>query len=231
MYRLALLCLLLARPLSADITVVPYADLRQQLSNAITFETLPQHREPGFNLDHPLRSAGAWLGEHFAGQSMTQAMAENGTAHDALGHLFGHRPLTVLPGPPQRNLSVAFHRGFGSNAILPLGPDGFDALSGRGEGALAVVFDTDQQAVGFRVHTDYAAPLGSPAQSGKMVVNFFTRQGYALDKHVLEPGVGITDFGFRVAQGPLIAGIVITNTDPGGIAIDDILFQIDLMLF
>lgn len=231
MFRFVLLCLFWAQPLWADIVVVPYADLRPKLSSTITFETLPQSPEPGFNLDHPLRSAGAWVGEHFAGQSMTQAMAENGTAHDALAHPFGHRPLTIQPGAPRRNLSVAFHRGFGSNAILPLGPDGFDAVSGRGEGALAVVFDNDQQAVGFRVHTDYAAPLGGTRPRGTLTVNFFTRQGYVLDEYVFEPGTGISEFGFRVAQGPLIAGMILTNTDPGGIAIDDILFQIDLMLF
>ncbi|SHI78506.1 hypothetical protein SAMN05444000_10355 [Shimia gijangensis] len=218
-------------PVSAEIIAVPYSDLRLELSNTLTFETLPQRPEPGFNLDHPLRSAGAWVGEHFAGQSMAEVVATNGSPHDALGHAFGHRPLSVQPGLPNRNLSIAFHRGFGSNAILPLGPDGFDRVSGRGEGALAVVFDTDQMAVGFRVHTDYAAPLGNIPSSGDVRVHFFTRQGYPIETKVLTPGRGISEFGFRVTDGPILGGMVVTNTDPGGIAIDDILFQIDLMLF
>lgn len=210
---------------------MPYDNLKQELSNTLTFETLPQRPEPGFNLDHPLRSAGAWVGEHFAGQSIVEVKAANGTLHDALGHPFGHRPLSVKPGPKRRNLSVAYHRGFQSNAVLPLGPDGFDAISGRGEGALAVVFDSDQQAVGFRLHTDYAAPLGSPSQKGEVQAHFFSRQGYPLGDVTLAPARGPTDHGFRVYSGPLIGGILITNTDPGGIAIDDILFQIDRMLF
>ncbi|MEQ9693379.1 hypothetical protein [Shimia sp. SDUM112013] len=226
------LLVLLAPPLRAEIVAVPYLGLRDTLGHRISFETLPQRAEPGFNLDHPLRTTGAWIGERFAGQSIVARPGPNGAPHDALGQENGHRPLTVRPGAPRRNLSVAYHRGFGSNAVLPLGQDGFDRLSGRGEGSLAVVFDSDQRAVGFRVHTDYAAPLGQSAPRGEIRLYFMTRMGHVLDVQTLYPGQGITEYGFEVAdQSRRIAGLLITNTDPGGIAIDDILFQIDLMLF
>lgn len=225
------LCLALAAPLHAEITPVPYAELQHDLGSTITFETLPRRAEPGFNLDHPIRVAGAWLGERFAGQSMSHLPGRNGTPHDALGHAYGHRPLAIRPGAPGQNLSVAYHRGFGSNAVLPLGPHGFERLSGRGEGALAVVFDSDQWAFGFRLHTDYARPLGNSSVRGEVRVQTFTRQGYPLDVVVISPGEGVSNHGFRVTGGALVAGIVITNTDPGGVALDDILFQIDLMLF
>lgn len=227
----ALLCLLTSTPLAAEIAPVPYADLQRELSNTITFETLPQRPEPGFNLDHPIRVSGAWLGEHFAGQSLRDLPAKTGVPHDALGHPFGHRPLAIRPGKQGQNLSVAFHRGFDSNAVLPLGPQGFHRISGRGEGALAILFDSDQWAFGFRLHTDYARPLGNASDRGEIHVHTFTRQGYPLDQTVISPPDGISEHGFRVTDGPLIGGILITNSDPGGVALDDILFQIDLMLF
>ena len=218
-------------PLWAEVQPVPYADLQRELSSTITFETLPQRPEPGFNLDHPVRVSGAWLGEHFAGQSIRDLPATMGTPHDALGHPFGHRPLAIRPGKQGQNLSVAYHRGFGSNAVLPLGPLGFRQISGRGEGALAILFDSDQWAFGFRLHTDYARPLGNATERGEIRVYTFTRQGYPLDQATIYPPEGISEHGFSVTEGPLVGGILITNSDPGGVALDDILFQIDLMLF
>lgn len=231
MRLLSLLALLSASPLAAELRPVPYSDLQPELSATITFESLPQRPEPGHNLNHPLRLKGAWLGEHFAGQSMIEAPASNGSPHDALGHPFGHRPLTIRPGASDRNLAVAFHRGFGSNAVFPLGPLGFSHISGRGEGALAVEFDEDQRAFGFRLHAAYASPLGNGDARGRVLVQSFSRQGYPLDATILFPGTGVSEHGFRVTDGPAVAGILITNSDPGGIAIDDILFQITRMLF
>ena len=231
MRLLPLLCLLTATPLTAEITPVPYGDLEQHLTGRITFETLPQRAEPGFNLDHPIRVPGAWLGEHFAGQSLRDLPSKPGAPHDSLGHPFGHRPLAIRPGNKGQNLSVAFHRGLGSNAVLPLGPQGFHEISGRGEGALAILFDTDQWAFGFRVHTDYARPLGNAPDRGDLQVHTFTRQGYPIDTHVISLTEGASAHGFRVTDGPPVGGILITNSDPGGVALDDILFQIDLMLF
>lgn len=228
---LAVLLTCLTSPLTAEVTPVPYDTLARELSTTLTFETLPSRPEPGFNLDHPLRFTGIWLGEHFAGQSITQRPAATGTPHDILGQTAAHRPLAIRPGPRRQNLSVAHHRGFASNALLPLGPHGFDTISGRGEGAVAILFDHDQFALGFRVHTDYAKPLGT-APRGTLTVTFMTRMGHVLDQHTLHPGPSITSYGFRTSDTRArIGGILITNSDPGGIALDDILFQIERMLF
>ncbi|MDO6483463.1 hypothetical protein [Shimia thalassica] len=232
MRLLASFLLILSTTAQAEIRDVPYSVLSERLDNRITFETLPRRPEPGFNLDHPLRSTGAWMGERFKGQSLTQSMSASKIPHDALGQESAYRPLSIQAGPKNRNLSIAYHRGFGSNAVLPLGPDGFSNLSGRGEGALAVLFDTDQRSVGFRVHTDYAAPLGQKPDRGHITVYFMTRMGHLLETRVLSPDLGISEFGFETSdQRARIAGILMTNTDPGGIAIDDILFQIEMMLF
>ena len=105
-------------------------------------------------------------------------------------------------------------------------------LTERGEGALAVLFDHDQSAMGFRVHTDYPDPLGSrPAWRGQIEVRFHDRDGRLITRLQFHPGPGITDFGFkRVGARRDIAGVIILNTDPGGIAVDDIIFAMPPLL-
>ncbi|WP_299354593.1 hypothetical protein [uncultured Shimia sp.] len=218
-------------PVWADILPVPYADLEKELSSVLTFETLPQRSEPGFNFDHLMRLKGAWVGEHFAGQTLGSAPSETGQPHDTLSEPQASAPLTLRTGAPWRNLSIAHHRGFGSNAVLPLGPLGFQDISGRGEGAFAVLFDHDQPAFGFRLHAAYDSPLGQASMRGSVVVHVFDRQGNLIGRASIHPGEGVSEHGFRTLSPPHVAGIMITNTDPGGIALDDILFQIERMLF
>ena len=75
-----------------------------------------------------------------------------------------------------------------------------------------------------------AVAPGSLAQRaalrGHVTLVFVRRDGteIARGRHALAPG--ITELGFRRARGlPEIAGVLILNDDPGGIAIDDILYQ------
>ncbi len=204
--------------------VVPadYADLQRWLDGRVTFDTLPRRAEPGFRLDQTLRFDGVRIGEHFLGQRI----GTGPFGHDTIAGAAGPGPLAVRPGPPGHNQSVAFHRGFGSNALFPLGPDGFALLSGRGEGAVAILFDHDQQAVGLRVHAQYPAPLGTGPQPGRLIVQFLRRDGsrVATLSHRLAPA--IVELGWQRETGaPDIAGVLILNTDPGGVALDDILFR------
>jgi hypothetical protein len=215
-----LLLMLLAAPVAAQVTTESYAILQDELDGRIPFETLPQRAEPGFNLDAPIRTRGAWIGERFAGQGVTGAL------HDALSGR-PRAPLSVMPGRAGRNLSVALHRGFGSNALFPLGPAGFPELSARGEGAVAVLFNRDQAAFGLRVHSDYFKPLGLNPPRGTVTLRLFNRKGALIAEVEQQLRQGINEIGLRRNRNiPDIAGFTITNTDPGGIAIDDILFQL-----
>ncbi|MGX9350741.1 hypothetical protein ACS3QZ_06040 [Shimia sp. W99] len=220
MKLLFLVALLIAAPARAEIYTVPYGDLLDRLDTRIGFETLPRKPEPGIRLDAPIRLPGIWIGEHFAGQIIS------GAPHDHLSVAAAKRPLRLRPGPKGQNLSVAYHRGFGSNALFPLGPDGFDAISGRGEGAVAILFDNPQPEIGFRLHSDYPAPLGATAPQGTVTVHFFNIKGQSLALQEFSPERGPVGHGFACSEGvACISGVVITNTDPGGIAMDDILFQ------
>jgi hypothetical protein len=193
-----------------------------ELTLVVDFERLPRRPEIGFNLDMPLFSSGAWLGERFVGQAVFQGP----DGHDVLAGAPRPAGLRIAPGAPGRNLSIANHRGFGSNALFPLGPAGFPALQARVEGAVSILFDDDQAALGLRIHTDYPDPLGQrPRGPGRIEFWFFARDGTELARIAHDTGPGISEFGYRRTGGRRdIAGILILNTDPGGIAVDDIIF-------
>ncbi|WP_306150899.1 hypothetical protein [Roseovarius sp. MMSF_3281] len=199
---------------------VPYADLQSTLQARITFDTLPRQPEPGFKFDAAMRLGRAWMGQHFDGQSRHN--------RGGFDHVTGtpDAPLRVQPGARGQNLSVAYHQGFESNALFPLGPAGFPSLSARGEGAVALLFDQGQHALALKVHSDYVSPLGRAPEPGQVFLTLYTRQGMVIARHTRPLRPGITQIGLRRANGlPDIAGVLITNDDPGGIAIDDILYQ------
>lgn len=224
MWRAALViwAALSGHAISQPIISAPYSQLKQELDGIASFESVPGRAEPGLSFDQPLRFPGIWIAEHFAGQQIDRGLH----GHDRLESADPIAPLAIRSGRPKQNQSVAAHRGFGSNALFPLGPDGFDLISGRGEGAVAILFDHDQAAIGLRVHSDYAAPLGSAKEPGQLIVHFFRRDGRIIFTDTQSLAPAITDLGWRGKHGLAeIAGILVLNTDPGGIAMDDILFQ------
>ena len=216
-----------AVPVSADqVRPRPYAALKQVLDAVEGFDSWPKRAEPGYLLQAPHRGDGIRVASHFKGQTLGIVTQSSGARFDTITNAQATAPLSLAMGPDGQGLAVAYHNGFGTNAAFPIGPDGFAVISGRGEGALAILFDHDQRATGFLAHSDYAAPLGTrPARRGAIEVVFMSREGHVLAR--IEAGLeqGITALGFETASGaPEIAGLVILNTDPGGIAVDDILF-------
>ncbi|MCI5094729.1 MAG: hypothetical protein MRY77_00285 [Rhodobacteraceae bacterium] len=206
----------------AQVAPVPYSYLKQILDGRVTFESLPQRREPGFKLDSPIRAPGLRIGERFAGQRLTHT----NTPWDQVDGQ-PRPPLRLLAGRNGRNLSVAWHRGFGSNALFPLGHIGFPAIEARGEGAIAVQFDVPQSRFGLRIHSDYPAPLGQRAPGGSAIFHLYDFRGTLIAQHEFPLHSGILEIGLQRPGGISdISGFVLTNTDPGGIAIDDILFQL-----
>lgn len=211
----------LATPATAQVIAVDPAVTEPRLETVIDFEAFPPRAEPGWRFDQVQPVAGAWIGEAFAGQT-THA---DGVFDRIIG--MPDTPLAVRPGAAGRNLAVAHHRGFGSNAVFALGPVGFDAIEGRGEGALAVLFPVPQRAVALKVHGEYPDPLGArTVPSGSVRLAFYRADGTMAGEASVRLVDGVNRLAFATASGTAqIIGLVITTDDPGGIALDDIRYS------
>ncbi|SMH34876.1 hypothetical protein [Maritimibacter sp. HL-12] len=188
------------------------------LAGRMDFETLPVLPEPGQAHGAPLTAPGLAIGEAFAGQTVT------GAPHDRLADA-PRAPLTLAPFDAGQGLATAYHAGFGSNALFPLGPAGFPAIEARGEGAVALLFEADARALALKIHADYHDPLGARPPPGTATLRFYSRAGDLIDRHEIALSQGVAGLGF-VSAGPGFAGVTITNDDPGGIAIDDIRYPL-----
>ncbi|MDQ2092505.1 hypothetical protein [Rhodalgimonas zhirmunskyi] len=111
-------------------------------------------------------------------------------------------------------------------ALFPLGPRGAARIEGRGEGSIAVLFDEDQPAIGFLLHAAYPAPMGHTGPPrGAITLTAYARNGQSLGQMVVIPGTGVERLAWRRAGlARDVAGFTIENIDPGGIALDDILY-------
>jgi hypothetical protein len=205
---IAALLSLLPLPALACGTPVCLVDPEQlQLMEIITFEDVPSGWDPGHRIDDTLALPGASFAERFAGQ----ALGVQGDFDTVSGSAFN--PLTLLPGEPGQTLSII--RLSNTNMLNGYGPAGYPRAHAQGEGAIAVMFDEDQQAFSFQI-------IGG--ESGNANVQFLRRDGsviFAMNVDDLAKEV----LGFQRAAGePDIAGFVITNTDPQGLAIDNLRF-------
>ncbi|MDA5093970.1 hypothetical protein O2N63_07700 [Aliiroseovarius sp. KMU-50] len=201
------------------VTPLPYTQLETELAGQIDFETLQVLPEPGASFDKILLAPGVRMGERLTGQ---RVHAVNG--HDTLTGS-PRVPIDVVTGEDRETVAIAYHAGFGSNAAFPLGPDGFDARSGRGEGSLALVFEQAITRFALKLHADYDDPLGSRPAPGPVTLGFFDNTGAQIGGVTVIPHHGVNEYGFRLSL-PATA-LTITNRDPGGIAIDDILYPLD----
>lgn len=205
---------------AAAIRQAPHEAIAPRLEAVIDFEAVPHRAEPGWNFDQVLVLAGARLGEAFVGQTTS--------AEGRFDRISGRpvAPLAVRAGVRGQNISVAYHRGLGSMAALPLGPVGFPALAGRGEGALAVRFPAPQAAIALKVHGEYPDPLGARPATGRVHLAFYGADGALLGQVQVRLVPGVNRLAFATADGAArIAGVLITSDDPGGIAVDDIRFS------
>lgn len=216
---------------AAPVEPVAYATAADLTTFLADFEALPPLPEPGHNLDHGYAFPGGRVGERFAGQGLA-ILREGDGAFDLAGPAAPAAPLALVPGAPFQGLSVSFHRAFGSNALYPLGPVGWPAPEGRGEGMAAFLFDEDACAVALRIHTEYVDDLGTGADHrGRVTLVFHRRDGQTIHRVDTLLPAGITALGFRRAGGLAdIAGVLVMNADRGGISLDDVRFGCALRL-
>jgi len=214
-------CCLLAAPVHAqEIGPADYTALLEEAVAVIRFDSLPPRDEPGYAIDHGIAFAGGRIGTGFAGQTQ-------GT-EGPFDRLDGtpSAPLTLLTGPEGQALSVARHRGFGSMALFPLGPAGFPAVEARGEGSVAIWFSEETCRVGFLVHGEYEDALANP-ETGRIWITAYGREGAPLGREERRIAPGLSAHAGQTTGGVArIAGITVETDDPGGIALDDIVFGV-----
>ncbi|MDW4499625.1 hypothetical protein R5H30_16650 [Sulfitobacter sp. D35] len=203
---LALACLSSAALACEDAVCVVDPDALA-LTRIITFEETQSASGPGRLIDDLLVLDGASFGERFAGQALEPRGNHDSVTGDAL------RPLTLMTGEKGRNLSIVFMSG--ENVLNGYGPAGFPKRDGQGEGAIAVLFDDDQSELSFQIRG---------GEAGYAHALFLRRDGSIIAGITLQE-TGESAIGFARAGGKSdIAGIVITNEDPQGLAIDNLRF-------
>ena len=179
----------------------------------ITFDDQPGNFGPGRPVEGVLALPGASFGEMFAGQALTNDTDFDQVTGPALG------PLTLLPGATGQNLSIL--RVTGATLLSGTGPRGFPMTIATGEGAIAVWFAADQSALRLDL-------LGG--EGGVAHILFLARDGSLIDQIELSP-LAEGSIGFARNTPPMtdavadIAGLVISNNDPEGIALDAVAFD------
>ncbi|MDQ2089160.1 hypothetical protein [Marimonas arenosa] len=178
------------------------------LAHVITFDDVQSSLGIGHPIDGLLIRPGARFGERFSGQSLDYDGDYDRIAGAALS------PLTVIPGAPGATLGAMR---LGPTTVLHgHGPRAFPRVEAVGEGAIAIEFDNDQAALAFDLRG---------GEDGALDISFLRRDGSEIARLRIEP-LGEERYGFvrgdNVAD---IAGILITNSDPQGIAIDNLAFD------
>ncbi|MFP7571288.1 hypothetical protein [Marivita sp. S2033] len=223
MRALVFLLALPAAGSASELRKVPYDTLRGQPHRIETFDALPTVSEPGINFDQHWRAPGLSIGEKLLGQDVRESETEHGR-FDTLTGVPGAPP-RVVPGEPGQSFTIAYHDGFGSNALFPIGPAGYASAEGRGEGSVAFTFDDPQFAFGLRLHAEYPDPLGQRPMPRAAQVAFYDVRARIIARFVLPLDRGVMSLAWRSGYG--VAAVTIENTDPGGIAIDDILYEVE----
>jgi hypothetical protein len=177
------------------------------LTRTITFEDQRATMGPGRLINDVLVLPGAVFAERFHGQSIV-FIGDHDSVYGAAS-----APLTPLAGRPGQTMSLVM---MGQNNVLNgYGPAAFPRRTGQGEGAISVMFDADQPALAF----DLRGGEGGLAQ-----VQFLRRDGSIISQLSVRQ-VSEYAVGFKRKDGVSdIAGFVLMNVDPQGLAIDNLRF-------
>ncbi|MGH1577477.1 hypothetical protein [Planktotalea sp.] len=211
------LVLFFASPLAAQETCsraicqVPHDSLN--FTKLIDFDDVMSSIGIGSRIDDVLVKDGAVFGERFAGQQRKASGDYDVISGAPL------LPLTILDGGPGQTLG-AMHLP-GTIVLHGHGHRTYPRVEAIGEGSVAVLFDRDQPALSFDIRG---------GEQGYASVQFIRRNGTVIDTLTLGP-LAEDSFGFmRQDMEPDIAGFLLLNTDPQGVALDNLRFEsFDLM--
>lgn len=177
------------------------------LTQIITFDDIQSGAGPGHYVDDVLVLKGASFGERFAGQ----IVAARGSFDEIVGPALS--PLRMVAGENGQNLSVVH---FSGNTVLNgYGIEGFPRRGAQGEGAIAVLFDDDQSAFAFDMRG---------GEEGMALVTLHRRDGSVIGQVPVQPTGEFAVAFLRSGGSADIAGFIVTNTDPQGLAFDTLRF-------
>ena len=160
---------------------------------------------------------GATYGERFSGQTVSPDVSG---FYDALSGT-PTSPLTLLAGAPGFSLAVTpSGTAVPGNFLAGCGPfaPGCPGNLSVGEGAVSVLFGEDMRLFGIEV-------LAEGGEGAELGIQFFSRAGALLGAFTIPTVDANTFLGFRVVDGDSIAGVSLTNTDPGGVGYDSVTFS------
>jgi hypothetical protein len=194
---------------AAPIKQIDYSSLSG--TQLITFDDILGGDFPGTNYDGNLILGGASFAERFAGQT-NKPVGD----FDVLSGTPSGPTLTLAGGELAKNLAVLVE--LGSQVLVGLGPEGFESFEASGEGSFAVLFETNQSQIGFRL-------LGG--NGGSATIEFFGRDGSLIQQIVVTGLAADAFYGFAREGGVQdIAGFSIFNNDLAGIGFDDLKFGV-----
>jgi hypothetical protein len=197
----ALAALSSASAVTAQITQVDYTTLTG--SEFVSFAGVTGGTSPGTNYDNVLVIDGVAFGERFAGQTVTPS-----GNFDILGGT-PSAGLTLLAGSAGQNLTV-FQAPPGP-VLSGNGPLAWPTLNAIGEGAVSLLFTSDQSEFGFRL---------AGGNGGTATIAFFRFDGSLIQSLALGSLPLTASYGFtRDGTVADIRGISIWNTDVTGIGL------------
>ena len=197
-----------ATPGYAQITQVGYDSLSG--GQATTFAGVPGGAAPGTNYDNILIVNGVAFGERFAGQTVTA----NGNFDQIDGTPTS--ALSLLPGSAGNNLSV-FQSPAGP-VLSGNGTQGFPVNDAIGEGAISMLFSSDQSEFGLRL---------TGGNGGNAFVGFYRADGSLIQLLTLGSLPLISSYGFQRDGGVHdIRGVAFWNADVTGLGLAGIRYDV-----
>ena len=191
-------CLFSVEASAAEIMQVDYTSLTG--TEFISFGSVAAGPGAGTNYDGVTVIDGVGFGERFSGQSVTAS----GNFDQISGSPSGE--LGLVAGDPGENFA-AFTSPAGV-VLSGIGPAGYPVFDAIGEGALSLLFSTDQSEFGF---------LLAGGSGGNAYVSFFRADGSLIEALTLASLPAVSRFGFsRVGGINDIRGVSIWNDDPTG---------------
>lgn len=193
---------------SAAGLIVPVLPDSVPCGESVTFFDVLGGATPGTNYDDIVWSGGIVFAECFAGQTVGSSADFDVVSGSPTS------PLEPRVGVPGQNLDVF---DYSTNVLAGLGPLGYPDLDAIGEGAFSMYFPAPQSRLSLQI-------VGG--NGGSATLDFYRADGTLIDTVSLS-GLGELVYGFATANGESsITGIVIQNTDPSGIGVDNICFDL-----